>query len=298
MRLLKRLKHIGEYAIVRVILFLLNVVPVKVALLFGAFVGEVAYRLRIRYKVSFANIKLMLGEHAAKAEIETIMRESYRNFGRSMVEYALLPRLKSKLKEIVAIENKEVLDSARDSGAILVTGHYGSWELLGAALREYGYPVDFLVGEQKNILVDNLMNKLRHRMGIGTIKLGVSSKGVLKALKERKYVAMLSDQDAGNSGVIVSFLGFQASTPKGAAAFALAANVPILTGAIIRNPDKRTHRVRIYRIDPAESLPKDEAIKMLTEAYTRVLESIIREEPSGWFWAHRRFKSTIRGLYK
>ncbi|PJA29009.1 MAG: hypothetical protein CO189_03500 [candidate division Zixibacteria bacterium CG_4_9_14_3_um_filter_46_8] len=39
---------------------------------------------------------------------------------------------------------------------------------------------------------------------------------------------------------------------------------------------------------------KDDDIKVLTQKYTDVLESYIRQYPDHWFWAHRRFKSTLK----
>ncbi|HBZ00685.1 MAG TPA: lipid A biosynthesis acyltransferase, partial [candidate division Zixibacteria bacterium] len=105
-------------------------------------------------------------------------------------------------------------------GAVLVTGHFGSWELMGAYVAQHGWPIDYLVGEQHNLKVNKLMNDHRTMFGIGLIELGVAARGVIKAVREGRMVAMLSDQDAGSDGVIVEFLGRPASTPKGPAAFA------------------------------------------------------------------------------
>lgn len=294
---LKRIQHIIEYLFVRFLIFILKLLPYKVAVGFGAFIGDVGYLLRIRYNVAMKNLQLFFGKDFDEKVCKGIVRGSYRNFGRSMVEFALLPRIKSKLKNLVEIENKDVLDSALDRGAILVTGHYGSWELLGAALKSYGYPIDFLVGQQKNILIDNLMNKVRQAMGIGIIKMGIGVKGVLRALKEKRYVAMLSDQDAGDDGVIVRFFDLPASVHRGVAVFAIKASVPILTGAIIRNKDNITHTVKISIIEPEAFKDEPDPVRAITQQYTMHLESVIRENPYGWFWAHRRFKSTLKGIY-
>ncbi len=283
---------------VKAILLILHLIPYKWALRVGSFIGELAFLLRIRYDVSMRNLSLMLNGEGDGKFCRRIILESYRNFGRSLVEFALLPRLKPHLKELVRIDDKQIFDEALSTGAVLVTAHYGSWELFGAALKAYGYPIEFLVGQQTNNLVDNLMNKIRSEMGIGLIRMGISAKGVIKALKEKKYVAMLSDQDAGDSGVIVQFFGKPASTPKGAAAFALKASVPILTGAIIRDENGITHTVKTIRIEPDRFIGFDDPVKALTQEYTSILEQIIMEKPEGWFWAHRRFKTTIKGFYR
>ncbi|MCP4634167.1 MAG: lysophospholipid acyltransferase family protein, partial [candidate division Zixibacteria bacterium] len=141
---------------------------------------------------------------------------------------------------------------------------------------------------------DNLMNKNRHIMGIGTIKMGVAARGVLASIRKGKIVAMLSDQDAGSDGVIVDLFGLPASTPKGPAAFALKSKKPIAIGFIVREkgPFHRFICTEPITIEPTGD--KEEDIKALTQRYTGELEKYIRLHPDHWFWAHRRFKSTLK----
>ena len=230
-------------------------------------------------------------------ELKEIAKRAYRNIAKSLTEYMLFPKLdKARILDLVEFEGLEVFDSAlqEGKGAVLVTGHFGSWELMGAAISQKGYPIDFLVGEQHNRLVDNLMNKHRMMMGIGIIKMGAAAKGVIKALKENRFVAMLSDQDAGKDGTIVDFLGFPASTPKGPAAFSLKTNAPMIMGFILRRNGKR-QKIILERVEPIEKTSdKEEDIKRLTQAYTSVLEKYIRAYPDHWYWLHRRWKSTLR----
>lgn len=138
------------------------------------------------------------------------------------------------------------------------------------------------------------MNDYRRCMGIGIIKMGAAAKGVIRALKNNRFVAMLSDQDAGNDGTAVEFLGRPASTPKGPAAFALKMDVPIIMGFIIRE-NKRRQRIIIEKpIFIEKTSDKEDDIRRLTQAYTSVLEEYIRKYPDHWFWPHRRWKSTTR----
>jgi KDO2-lipid IV(A) lauroyltransferase len=292
----RTIKHRIEYWITYLVGAFARIIPYRLALALGSFLGWLAFDvLRIRRKVSMINLKNSLG--MKKKEVVKIGRRAYQNAGKSMVEYALFPSLdKEKILKMVEFEGTEHFDEAlkRGKGAIVVAGHFGSWEFMGAATSQKGYPVDFLVGEQHNLLVDNLMNDYRKSMGIGIIKMGAAAKGIIKALKNNRFVAMLSDQDAGSDGTVVEFFGRPASTPKGPAAFALKMDTPIIMGFIIRENQKNQRIIIEKPIFVEKTSEKEEDIKNLTQAYTSVLENYIRRYPDHWFWPHRRWKSTTK----
>jgi KDO2-lipid IV(A) lauroyltransferase len=275
---------------------IVRMIPYRLALVIGSFLGWLAFDiLRIRRKVTMINLRNSLSGQSG--DLTKIGRRTYRNFGMSMVEYSLFPALsKEKVLSMVELVGAEHFDEtiAKGTGAIVVAGHFGSWELMGAAVSQMGYPVDFLVGEQHNLLVDDMMNDYRKRMGIGIIKMGVAAKGIIKAIKSNRFVAMLSDQDAGTDGIIVEFFGRPASTPKGPAAFALKMNAPIIMAFMIRSNRGKQKIVLEKPIFGKNTPDKEEDIKNLTQAYTSLLESYIRRYPDHWFWPHRRWKSTTK----
>ncbi len=279
---------------------LVRIMPYSWALAVGSFLGWLAFDVvRIRRKVTLLNLKNSLGTE--REESIKIGRRAYKNIAKSMVEYSLFPSLnKDKILKMTEFEGTENFDETlkQGKGAIIVAGHFGSWELMGAATSQKGYPVDFLVGEQHNLLVDNLMNDYRRSMGIGIIKMGVAAKGIIKALKENRFIAMLSDQDAGNDGTVVEFFGRPASTPKGPAAFALKMDVPIILAFIIRGSNKK-QRIVIEKPMYGKKTPdKEEDIRKLTQTYTWKLEEYIIKYPDHWFWPHRRWKSTTKEYEK
>ncbi len=294
---MKRFKHSIENAALGVLLFILKLLPYRWAVGLGGAIGSLIWCLGIRRRVSRFNLSLCLPEITGK-DADRLLAESYRNFCRSMVEFALLPKLKGRTSEFVEFEGIEPeLELAKSGqGTLMVTGHFGSWELLGAALHEAGIPMDFLVGEQTNPTVDDKINGIRSSMGIGIIHMGVAAKGVLKSVRNGHSVAMLSDQDAGKSSTIVQFFGHPAATPSGIGAFALKLKCPIVVGGIVRQGKSERHKVYVEVIQPDyDSLPsdKEEAIKLITQQYTDRIEYYIRRFPEMYFWAHRRFKRTV-----
>ena len=291
----KRIRYRLEYLAVVVLIFVLNLIPYRIALKFGDTIGLLAFSVfRLRREVALGNLEKSFGETYTRKEIRRIAARAYRNIGRGMIEYGLFPSLKKKKLErfltISGEENLRKIDGA-GRGAVLVTGHFGSWELMGAFLASRGWPIDYLVGEQHNLMVNRLMNDHRRLFGIGLIDMGVAARGVIKAVRNGRMVCMLSDQDAGSDGVIVRFLGRPASTPKGPAAFALKTGAPLACGFIVRDGFQQ----RVIIEPPVEFKPsgdKENDIEKLTQRYTDLLESYIRRYPDHWFWPHRRWKST------
>jgi KDO2-lipid IV(A) lauroyltransferase len=284
-----------EYYAVLTLIFILNLIPYRLALVFADIIGFLAFSVfRIRREVTLDNLKRSFGDKYSDSEYRKIAARSYRNIARGFIEYGLFPSLsRKKLSDYVTIEGEEVFKKISHSGmgAVMVTGHFGSWELMGAFLSQRGWPIDYLVGEQHNLLVNKIMNDHRRIFDIGLIEMGVAARGVFKAVKNGRMVCMLSDQDAGSDGVIVDFLGRPASTPKGPAAFAIKTRVPLACGFIIRDGVRQ----KVIMEPPIEFQPsgnKEDDIKRLTQAYTSLIEKYVRRYPDHWFWPHRRWKST------
>jgi KDO2-lipid IV(A) lauroyltransferase len=260
----------------------------------GAICGQIGWWLRVRRSVVLSNIARTLS-HLSPRQRRRLGAASYRQFGRSMFEYGRLFSLGRNELPPLRVSGEEHLLYARDvgRGAVFVTGHFGSWEVLGALMTARGLPIDFLVGSQHNRRVDALMNEARVRQGIGIIHIGVAARGVLSALRKKRFVAMLADQDARRHGVMVPFFGQDVSAVQGPAVFARQAGAPVVFGVIVR-ARPGFHFLVAPPIMPDRRVPKEAEIERITAEFTRLLERAVRRWPDHWFWAHRRFKTTDR----
>jgi KDO2-lipid IV(A) lauroyltransferase len=288
-------QHRLEYAATRAVQALICALPAGAARAVGAGLGSFAFSpLGIRRDVVMEHLRTVFGSERTDDELLAIARESYRNFGRMTFEYARFPRLTPKdVESLIALTGSEHIDAALEAGkgAILVAGHFGNWETI-ATLGWKGYPMTLLVGEQHNILVDGLMNRLRGRFGAEIVPVTGSLMGVLRALRRNRVVAMLSDQDAGRSGVFVDFLGRQASTPYGPGRMAASTGAALLPASVVRGP-AGSHEIVVGRAvePPPEDLPADERVRLLTAGYTSEFGRFIRRYPEHYFWMHRRWKT-------
>ena len=288
----REIRQSVEYTAVRGALFLAGSLPLGVARALGASVGSLAFGLGIRRAVSIDNIVRGLG--ITPRDATRIARRSYQNLGRCFMEFAAQRRWSDDdVRNLIAMDGLEHVRaaSAAGHGAVMVSGHFGNWEGAGAALRVYGVPISFLVGEQTNARVDDVINDLRRAQKIGIITRTSALKKVLSTLRNNEVVCLLADQDARKSGVVVEFLGRPASTVRGPAMFAIRAHCPIIPFSIHR--EGKTFRAviepPIWR-DP--SLDEEAAVVAMTQAYTSALERAVREHPDEYFWPHRRWKST------
>jgi KDO2-lipid IV(A) lauroyltransferase len=289
-----RLSHYLEYLAAGAGTGLARLMSARTADAFGAALGSAAHAiLASRRHIAFDNLKLALGDSLTDDEIKAVTRRVFRNIGRTVVEFARFRRIRPDgVRKIVVGTGEHHFERVlkEGKGAVLVTGHFGNWELLGSWVSTLGYPVDLLVGTQHNVKVDRMLIGFRQEMGVGIIPLKTALKGVFKALRAGRMVALVADQHDPTGGLVIDFFGRKAATPRGPAAFAVRAGCPILT-AVLRRERYDRHVVLFGEpIYPPHSGDDEADIRDMTLAYTRFFEDSIRRYPDQWMWTHRRWK--------
>lgn len=288
------LSHKIEYALTRFTGFFLSVIPLKCALAGGALLGRIAWFLGVRRRVSRINISTAFPEKTPK-EVDRTGSASYANSGRFMVEFIRQGRMGRKyFEKYITVEKTDALEKTlkHTTGIIGLTFHFGNWEYYGASNVFLDKDISFLVGRQRNSLVDAYINSLRSSLGPKLLTRDVSMRGIIRIARQGGIVCWLSDQSAGKNGLIVDFFGHPASTPRGAAAFSVKLNMPITCGFMIREKGPYQRFVVKEFLMPNRDLPKHEAEIELTQRYTKVLEEMIKEHPELYWWSHRRWKRT------
>jgi len=287
--------HLMELLLARAVAGGFGALPWRAALATGARLGDALHAAGVRRRVAEDNVARVVPGWDA-AERARIVRDHYREVGRIASEYARLPELVHAAPgEVCEVRGAEHLEAAaaRGRGVILMTGHFGNFELLGAALGRI-HPVDFVVRPLSNARVDAWLTGRRAAAGVGTLRADEGVRDIYRALRAGRWVAMLADQDARRTGVFVPFLGRPASTPVGPARIALATGAPIVMGFGVRGADGR-HDLEIEPPhDPGErgaGAAAGEAVERLTAWHTARLEAWVRRAPHQWFWLHRRWKT-------
>jgi len=263
-------------------------------LICGALLGRTAWFLGVRRRVSRINISTAFPEKTQR-EVNRIGSASYANNGRFMVEFIRQGRMGSKyFKKYITVERTDALEKmlSHPTGVIGLTFHFGNWEYYGVCNAFLDKKISFLVGRQRNSLVDGYINELRSSHGAKLLTRDVSMRGIISISRKGGIVCWLSDQSAGKNGLVVDFFDHPASTPRGAAAFSVKLNMPVTCGFMVREKGPYQRFVVKEFLMPNRDLPKHEAEIEMTQRYTKVLAEMIKEYPEQYWWSHRRWKRT------
>jgi KDO2-lipid IV(A) lauroyltransferase len=269
-----------------------RVLPWRPAQRLGVGIGELLYRGVRRYReVALRNLDSAFGWEACRTQ--TVARQSFRNIGKTLVEFLRLPTLsKEAIRSRFHLEGMEHLHAARAAGrgALLITAHYGNWEFFAARLVLEGIPCSVVAREADTAVTNGMIQRVREACGYRVIPRQSAPRGVLGALRQNEMVAMLIDQNTVRGGIFVPFLGRQAATAIGPAVFALRTGASVVPCFAVRQPDD-TH---VGRFLPPVALPqsgdRETDIRELTARLTAIIETQVRADPTQWFWIHDRWR--------
>lgn len=292
----RRIRHRLEYGLVLVARALDRLLGPRRSGALAAALGRVAYRpLGIRRRVVEEQLRSAFPDRDDGWR-RRVARSSYEHLGREAMAMLRLSRLGPE--DVIAATDVDGLEPLREAvesgrGAVLMTGHFGNWEIGGASVAARGIPLDVVAQPQANPLVDRLINGAREGLGMTVIRKGGATKAALRSLRQGRAVALVADQDARARGVFVPFFGRPASTHRGPAVLALRSGAPMFIGTAVRREDGR-YAVTIRRVEvPATEDPESQA-DLLTAELAAALESAVRRDPGQYLWQHRRWKTKPR----
>jgi KDO2-lipid IV(A) lauroyltransferase len=291
-----RFRNLSEYACLRSAIAATSLVPAAVGLRLGAALGELVFRaVRLRRSVVEENLAATLGQFADARTLSRLAREIYRQLGMTLIEYGRVRRMSpAHIERMASVQGFDHLVASREAGrgTILLTGHFGNWELLGAVVALRGHPVRFVAKPQRNPLVDRFLQQTRAHLATGVVMTGGPGvREILRALRRNELIGMLADQDAGPGGLFLDVLGRTASVQTGPALFAVRSGAPIVPCYIVRRDDGR-HDVSFEEALVADpSAPEEDEVERLTRACAASLERRIMRHPANWYWVHRRWKT-------
>jgi KDO2-lipid IV(A) lauroyltransferase len=299
-RFVTQLRRRSATALGRVLAALAQLVPEARSLALGAAAGRaVFFALPARRRRAQRNLHIAFPDWGPE-RVEATARRSFEELGRSLAEWARLPRLVPEdLRQRVAFHGLEHAERALAAGrgAFFATAHYGNWELLPAAWRA-AVPDRELVVVGRRFDDPGLQASIERRrvLGGGSL-LRRDAREILHALRRGAAVGVLVDlyTPARRGGILVPFFGRPAWTTAGPATLALRTGAPILP-VHIRRVDGPHHRVEFAPpLEVPASGDRERDIREFTGRMTAALEAAIRAHPDGWLWLHRRWKRSPAG---
>jgi KDO2-lipid IV(A) lauroyltransferase len=283
------LRHKIEAAAARALMGGMGGLSVEAASAWGGRLGRAVGPLSSAHRTMLRNLALALPELDETAR-QKIATEAWDNFGRTMTEYAVLPRLAAEeWRERITMSGHEHLLGTRKP-AILFAGHLGNWETIPIAVGRMIRPMTIVYRPPNNPAVDAMIGDIR-----GAYTTGMAPKGaggarvIMKALEAGELVLMIVDQKI-NEGMAIPFFGRDAMTGPAVARLAMRFNCPIVP---VRSERRDGGHFHVAVEDPwmlgTNCRSEDEAVR---DALTRInakLESWIRERPGQWLWMHKRW---------
>jgi KDO2-lipid IV(A) lauroyltransferase len=176
---------------------------------------------------------------------------------------------------------------AQGRGIILVTGHYGNWEIGGIVMRQqFGLPLTVVAMPEVSEEVNRIRHEIREKLGVETIEVRQSLDTPLRItrrLRENGIVAMLMDRHTHRDRVDVSFLGRPAAFLRTPALMAYLTGAPLVPCFIERIGAGRFSVRPGVPIVVTRDGPRDEAIQRAAQQFADQLGARISAHPQFWY---------------
>ena len=288
------------YVAVRVTFAIMQVFPINWNLRTARMLALLWAWLMPRHRDrAIAHLGAALGDEYSPEEIRRIAHRCLESVTMFAVEVVCLPRLINAFnwnRYVRLVNVEETLGLiVEGKSLILVTGHYGSFELMGHLFACLGLDVAAVMRPLDNVYLNRFVVQSRQIHGLTMLDKTGAMYRVRELLAGGTLLAFIADQDAGSKGLFVDFFGRPASTYKSIGLLAIATGSPIVVGYTRRRGSIARYEVGVQRvIHPHEWADKDDPLRWVTQTFTSAIEAFIREAPEQYLWIHRRWKSQPR----
>lgn len=281
-----------EYGMVRFFLGLARLLPSFWLYALCKALGKLIYALEPRRRnVTLKNLALAFPSmHESDRRI--LAQKSYENVAITLAEILLIFHKKVDIDSL--IENKEevlpslkLLFKDKERGKLLITAHFGNWELLAQFLAKQGYPMVGVGRKGNNRLIEEQITKpFRSLYGNTMVEKNKAMNAIVRTFSQKKIAGMLIDQKVGApSGLRATFFAQPADTVS-STALLIQRYDPIVLPLFLARQENGRYKLLLEPSHP-KTLSSTEA---LTQYYNDVIEKVVREYPEQWFWMHNRWR--------
>ena len=287
-------RHRLEYLAVLGVRRAVRLVPRGWLIAVGAWMGRVFHRLDGRRRgTALANVRAAFPDRR-DAECRAIVRGAFANLGRHVLDVLRFDTMQvDEMMALVEFEGKERVERAlaQGRGVMFYTGHFGFWELQIMVHAAHFEPILMVARTLDNPLLEGMIERVRTRVGTRVIPRQGAVRGLLRALLHHQSVGMMIDQHMQDrSAVIVQFFNRPAATTSAIAVLALRTGVPVIPVFALPLPGGRYRMIYEAPVEVPDPDSAD-AVRVLTQRCTDVLETYVRRHPELWLWMHRRWRA-------
>ena len=283
--------------------FLIFLMPSSLQNMLAKFLAFAFMKLKKkRFHVVMTNLNLAFGETKTKEEKLEIAKKCYYNFAKYLGINFILNQntTKQKILEQVVFKNEHFLVDAIKSGRpiIVTTAHFGQWEIFGLAVAAHFGPSSVLGRKLDSSVMDKILRANRAQFDVELIDKNGGAKDILKALKARRIVGILVDQNtAPKDGIKVQFFGKDVLHTPAASVLAQKTNALIINAFIYQKGENLNEICFEEPID-ISTFDKEDAVQKATQMQCSACEEMVRARPEEYFWFHQRFKRFYEKEYE
>ena len=292
-----RLQYVG----LRLVHMMMHCWPVDLNLRLARLIGDGLYYFDAKHrKRATGNIRRSF-PHYSEVDCQRLARESLRQMIMLFVEVLFtvrLIRIDTFTRHVRLGEFQDTLKllMRRHGGLMMVTGHYGNWEILGYVMGVLGFPTVSVARPLDNVYVNRWLLGTRERMGQRIVDKKGATQDITRTLDGGGTVGFIADQNAGPKGLFVDFFGRKASTYKSIGLLAMQYDVPVVIGYARRVGTNFDFEIGTSDIiQPADWKAQDKPLHYITQRYTAAIEKFVIEDPGQYLWVHRRWKTRPKG---
>ena len=276
----------------------LSILPDFILYPLGVAGGWLVCRLDQRHtRIGIRNLEIAFPERS-DAERRRILLASYKNLGRTAAEYIRLGGFfYRRLGRRVTYNRVDIWNELKKKypgkGALILTAHFGNFELLPAGHALHGFQISLVHHTQRFVAGDALMTFIRERAGVQIIRKHKAAREMLRTLIRGDLIGIPFDQNAKRSEAVwVPFFGELAATPAGFDRLAMIAGSAVVPAFIVRQPDGWSHIIEVYdEIEQQRTGDKEADSVENTARYQKAIEEMVRAHPEQWLWTHRRYRT-------
>lgn len=248
----------------------------------------------VRRRVVDENLKHVFPELSAH-ERRRLARQMWEHLFLMVCEIAHIPRKihETNWRQHIHLKNNRAMVGylLDDRPTVVVSGHFGNFELASYSLGLLGFPSYSIARRLDNPYLHDFVNQFRSANGQFILPKDGSGNKVNEVLKAGGTLALLGDQHAGQKGCWVDFLGRPAPCHKALAVFTLSGRAPLLVSYARRLGHPLQFEIGLVDyVDPEYLDDSLGGVRPLTQWYNHMLEKVIRESPEQYWWVHRRWK--------
>ncbi|ERJ23933.1 lipid A biosynthesis lauroyl acyltransferase [Campylobacter concisus] len=283
--------------------FLIFILPSSLQNLLAKFLAFAFIKLKKkRFHIVMTNLNLAFGETKTKEEKLEIAKKCYYNFAKYLGINFILNQntTKQKILKQVVFKNEHFLLDAMKSGRpiIVTTAHFGQWEIFSLAVAAHFGPSSVLGRKLDSSVMDKILRANRAQFDVELIDKNGGAKDILKALKARRLVGILVDQNtAPQDGIKVQFFGKDVLHTPAASVLAQKTNALIINAFIYQKGENLNEICFEQPID-ISTFDKEDAVQKATQMQCSACEEMVRAKPEEYFWFHQRFKRFYENEYK